>query len=294
MQNLKWVQERTWTKGDATSFLQDLGILHKNRQCTKGHEMTLCLAEKNDRWRCSRRSCREEVWLKSGTWLQGTKLPFQKVCEFIYCWAHEMTNVEFCRRELGIMSSETIVDWNYYLREVCAEKLMMDQLSIGGIGLHVEIDESLFVRRKYNVGRAVRQQWVFGGICRETGECFLYAVEDRSSATLLSIIEEKILPGTTIISDEWRGYHHRRDPQSRVQTPSRQPQSAFCRSNYWCMHERSGESMGNAKARNKRHWGTHTGMIESYLCEFMWRQRCGAYDPFSRILSDIALVNQLP
>ena len=32
--------------------------------------------------------------------------------------------------------------------------------------MNVEIDESLFVRRK-NVGRTLPQQWVFAGICRE-------------------------------------------------------------------------------------------------------------------------------
>ena len=36
----------------------------------------------------------------------------------------------------------------------------------------MEIDESKFGRRKYNVGRLVEGQWVFGGICRETKEFF--------------------------------------------------------------------------------------------------------------------------
>jgi hypothetical protein len=43
---------------------------------------------------------------------------------------------------------------------------------IGGVGLHVQIDECLFSKRKYNVGREVRKMWVVGGICYETNEVF--------------------------------------------------------------------------------------------------------------------------
>ncbi|KAL3108898.1 hypothetical protein niasHT_011448 [Heterodera trifolii] len=58
----------------------------------------------------------------------------------------------------------------------------------------VEIDEAIFTKRKNNVGRVLPEQWVFGGICRETKECFMVDVEDRTSATLLAIIEDRIAP----------------------------------------------------------------------------------------------------
>lgn len=38
----------------------------------------------------------------------------------------------------------------------------------------------------------------FGGWCRETKESFMYAVHDRSAATLLPIIQNSIRPGITI------------------------------------------------------------------------------------------------
>ena len=43
-------------------------------------------------------------------------------------------------------------------------------------------------------------------IRRETKECFLCSVEDRSAATLLPLIVANTEPGSTIMSDEWRSY----------------------------------------------------------------------------------------
>ena len=46
-----------------------------------------------------------------------------------------------------------------------------------------------------------------------------------------------------------------------------------------------------AKSKHRRRWGVSRAMIDSYMCEFMWRARWGGNDPFSAIMNDIALLN---
>jgi hypothetical protein len=78
---------------------------------------------------------------------------------------------------------------------------------IGGPNKIVEIDESKFGRRKYNRGHPIKGQWVFGGVERESGRTFFVPVPDRFAETLLAVICDWTVPGTTVISDCWGAYY---------------------------------------------------------------------------------------
>jgi transposase-like protein len=108
--------------------------------------------------------------------------------------------------ECDIGQSHTAVDWSNFCREVAYDHVQDHQQPLGGPGLTVEIDESKFGRRKYNRGKRVEGQWVFGMIERESGRVVLEAVEKRDRATLLPIIKKWVLPGTRIMSDMWKSY----------------------------------------------------------------------------------------
>ena len=86
---------------------------------------------------------------------------------------------------------------------------------IGGPGVVVQVDESAFGKRKYNRGHPVDTKWVFGGIeitidsrgSHRGGRFFAIVVPDRTGTTLCSVLKKYVLPGTTILSDGWKGYN---------------------------------------------------------------------------------------
>ena len=75
------------------------------------------------------------------------------------------------------------MDWYNLCWEVCSEVLIKEDAKIGRPGKTVESDESKFGKRKYYKGRK-DGVWVFGGTERDTKNCFLASVEDRSADTL--------------------------------------------------------------------------------------------------------------
>lgn len=100
--------------------------------------------------------------------------------------------------QISLTAAHTMVDWFNFCREVCEQYLEEHPISIGGLDENgfpktVEIDESYFFHRKYHRGMWREGRWVFGGVERETGKCFLVEVENRNAATLHAVIQTYVL-----------------------------------------------------------------------------------------------------
>lgn len=151
----------------------------------------------------------------------------------------------------------------------------------------VEIDESLFTKRKNNAGRILPQQWIFGGLCRETDECFLVKVPNRSLPVLLDAITNHIEQGSIVYSDSWKGYCTTKMEEAGLQHFKVNHSYNFVDPDTGVNTQKIERLWGSAKWRNKKHWGTSRHHLDSYLAEFMWRR--GVNDPFQQILKDITV-----
>ena len=237
------------------------------------------------RWRCCR-PCTATVTIRVDTFFDKSNLRIRTILDLIRCWAYEELSFKKAQREFAI-SEHTFVNWRNFMRDICAEYFMQNPMMIGGPGVVVQIDESMFVRRKHNVGRPVGVQWVFGGIDCNTKEGFLVSVPRRDAATLIPILTRYVRRGTTVVSDLWRAYNmvgangynhltvnhslHFVDPVTGAHTNEVE--------NMWML----------AKRRNKKECGTARSLIDTYLVEFMWRLKFGQ-DPFESILRNIRAV----
>ena len=87
--NFIWLSQHIYSKESAITFLQARGVLPTERRCGNNHLMVLHITDKEDRFRCNTRGCRQQLQLKSNTWLQGSHLSYQSVILFVYSWCKE-------------------------------------------------------------------------------------------------------------------------------------------------------------------------------------------------------------
>jgi transposase-like protein len=76
----------------------------------------------------------------------------------------------------------------------------------------LECDESKFGKQqKYHKGKITRRYWVFGLAQRNTRKTMFKVVQQRNASTLIPLITEVAMEGSTIYSDEWRAYNTLKD-----------------------------------------------------------------------------------
>eukprot|EP01083_Nonionella_stella_P005418 15655_1 len=140
----------------------------------------------------------------------------------------------------------------------------------------IEIDESKFNKKaKHHRGRQLGQpdMWVLGLVERNTGRCYLIHVPDRTTATLVPIIQRIASAGCGIMSDLWRAYLSLGDEGFVHLSVNHSVQFVDPLTG---AHTNTIEGLwGNAKDKFKQMHGIQRGLAQSYLNEFMFRRLYG-------------------
>ena len=119
---------------------------------------------------------------------------------------------------------------------------------------------------------------------------FMKIVAKRDAITLLPIIQNNILPGTTVWSDQWSAYSQV-SSLPNVASHSTVNHSVTFVAPTTGVHTQNIESYWNrVKVKLKRMRGCHEHQLPSYLDEFLYRERYGVTtrQMFDSIIHDIA------
>lgn len=268
-----------------------MGLLKNERECTFCKHPLLLFKRSQRRenliWKCTK--CKVYLAIRADSIFEGSHLQISEIFKLIYLWSQETPQNKITSEVK--LNKNTVVSWCLKFRELCIDEIEEEGNLLGGIdeegnSIDVEIDESLFFKRKYNRGRLGNPMWVFGAIERSSGRCFFVPVEQRDSLTLNEIINSRIRPGSRIISDMWKAYNSiQRNPNYIHATVNHSIN--FVSPDDPSVHTQSIECLWSHLKRKLRcQYGTNEDLFESYLFEFIWRKRVkiNNLNPFNSFL----------
>ncbi len=160
-------------------------------------------------WRCLNNGCdkrNHNVSVRTQSFFSGSKLTLKDQVYCLYCFGVK----PLVTKRLLKISQKTVTKFFQKFRNLTSQHFQMHPIQLGGPGIIVQIDESVFsTKAKYHRGAALHQKplWVFGAV-DEDGMGYKEKVEDRTRVTLEAVVINRIRAGSVIHSDCWASYNH--------------------------------------------------------------------------------------
>ena len=250
-------------------------------------------------WYCVNARCGNRHNIKSvraSSFFEKSRIPLAKHLHMLYLWSQDAP-VKMTTENTGL-SKMTVIQWFSNHRNICSQYFANNPIQMGGPGIILEIDESLFRHKpKYHRGRQPQHNsgWVFGIVDTSSTPAvgYMQIVPDRTAGTLLGILQQVARPGSIIRSDSWRAYRaiNRRLPQYQHQMVNH---SLNFVDPVTGVHTQHVESYWNkTKLKLKRMHGSRIDLLPSYLEERMWRDRFArsTQDAFDNLVGHIFLAH---
>jgi hypothetical protein len=224
-------------------------------------------------WRC--RNCCNRISVRTGSFFADCQLPTQKVVMLMYYWVCEIKAKHVMYFE-SLSHWSTIVNYNKHFRTECQNWSLRSNQQLGGMdikgeSLFIEVDENYFFRSKHHRKNDRSGQCVVGLVERDSGRCWLEMVENPDASTLECIICDHVLPGTTIVTDDWQGYNNIGQLKHGVYKHLVYA-NEFVDSLHPDTHIKTIEDLW-MQIKKKLGWqgGTSRGLFPGYFAEFQWR-----------------------
>ena len=155
-----------------------------------------CKSLRSNKDHTVRRSLRKEPWFVKSKLI---------IVEIVIYWIEEISK-KTVQIEMKL-DSKTMVDWFSFCREICVMSLEKRTNKLGGESHIVEINSSLFRKRKLKKEKREKEFQLLGFVDHYTNDYFLVAVENLNAKSLVTIIEEWIIPETTSCFDCWKAFN---------------------------------------------------------------------------------------
>ncbi|XP_066257541.1 uncharacterized protein [Euwallacea similis] len=233
-----------------------------------------------DRYRCPKRNkCRPDIFVSSGTWFENSRLSIQSEFIILYHYAHGSSYEQIqraCTQDVEkLLATDTISNRVRYCREMVTEafsKMQEQMRKTGGQGVVVQIDESMFGHRKYNMGRILNGHWVLG-IIKEGSQdlrCVLCPDNKRGAEVLLPIIQKHVVEGSDVWTDCWKAYDGLKNLGYSHHTVNHSKE--FLAEDG--THTQRIESQWNVLKRKLKGRSIPESQFADVLCEELWRRYC--------------------
>ena len=290
------------TAESTINLLKRMNIIHSSFSCNKCNiniEVYRTIGNYHHYY-CN--SCKTKTSILQNCVLSNSNTKMREFVILMYMFCQHHRSYKTVRREtflpqegyqISHLSDQTINKWFAYFRHICIRDIANQPPVIGGEGDVVEMDETMCGKNKYGKGdrRPRRRQWVFGGVSRLTGRCFMRACPDnkRTKKALWPIVQAHVLLGTDLITDGWRAY--RRLPE--IGYPHRwiNHDLYYVHPDDATLHTNGIEGLWGKFKR----WLPQSGRynLEEYMWLFMWmeEQRHKDADPFWALVALVAADN---
>lgn len=275
-------------------FLRDSGILATYAWCTVCDIQMSNIRDKTridgEIFRCKLCRATQLIILQSA--LEGSNISLGHFITLIYFWSNKCTRVQLST--FLDINEKYITGYTKMSRKVCLWKLGQLDIRIGGEKAIVQIKESVFYKAKYHKGHALfwPPKWVLGLYDVDKKIGVVRFVKDRSAKTLLTMIQEVVMPGSCIHTDKLGAYQQISNlsvvPKYEHSTVNhskffKDPETGIHTNNveaYWCSIKRKFKQMNGVPAI----------LTSSYLDEDSYIRRFGLapFDLFINIIEHIA------